>query len=524
MALHDNPLWILSHIRNSFIVSDSTANSQLLLTNDHKPYLSEVAKNQGVKDLKHFEKCLNPFGEDSDESDNELSKSVEIRPGNRLRPRCNTERKLEKLRLDRRKQNPAIRTVSWQESRESDSAANSNLDELFPKKVRNGFGTPKSDCNLKSSLLSQKMETSPQPVENPFADFSRHDAALKPPSESMTVRILVLKEFIEGRVHPHTLVKDVIGFICWKYVDEGRTPSLNNSGNLSNYSLYMADPDGSIDWELRPLEKSEPISKFGFTDYALVDIEDETDSTGSFSLDVKVTLPDGTYTVVKLPSKDITAQDLMDRVLSRHKIKEKPDGVVHTFYLEAKSYPEKPMEPLQSLHTVEDTEFFIVRQNSRRCTEFEPTDRTKLSGFYAMDATTYQEYRDIFFLTKIRSKMGVVLTISQDRFEVLPHQTPSGRLRAAAHSVPNEGSFSFEVIVACEITDKDEDDDTCTFRLVWEHKYNNYKKVYFEGGKDVVNEIYGKMSNLLQWHSSQARANYIVYKELKKRRRKTNFF
>ena len=43
MALHGNPLWILSHIQNSFIVSDNTANSQLILTNDQKPYLAEKA-------------------------------------------------------------------------------------------------------------------------------------------------------------------------------------------------------------------------------------------------------------------------------------------------------------------------------------------------------------------------------------------------------------------------------------------------------------------------------------------------
>ena len=28
-------------------------------------------------------------------------------------------------------------------------------------------------------------------------------------------------QYIEGRVHPHTLVRDVIGFICWKYINEG---------------------------------------------------------------------------------------------------------------------------------------------------------------------------------------------------------------------------------------------------------------------------------------------------------------
>ena len=86
---------------------------------------------------------------------------------------------------------------------------------------------------------------------------------------------------------------------------------------------------------------------------------------------------------------------------------------------------------------MDDAEFFIVRENSRRCAEFEPSDHSKYLEFYAMDATTYQEYRDVFWLTKIRSKMGVVLAISQDKFDIFPHQTPSGRLWTATHSIPN---------------------------------------------------------------------------------------
>ena len=101
----------------------------------------------------------------------------------------------------------------------------------------------------------------------------------------------------------------------------------------------------------------------------------------------------------------------------------------------------------------------------------------------------------------------------------------SGRLWAAAHSIPKEGSFSMDIIAACEITDKTDTNDTeLEFRIVLEHKYNSYKKVFFQGPKETVNEIHGKMSNLLQWHSSQARSNYVVYKELKNRRRKTNLF
>jgi hypothetical protein len=34
MALYDNPLWILSHVRNSFVVSDDTGNSELVMGAD----------------------------------------------------------------------------------------------------------------------------------------------------------------------------------------------------------------------------------------------------------------------------------------------------------------------------------------------------------------------------------------------------------------------------------------------------------------------------------------------------------
>ena len=113
-----------------------------------------------------------------------------------------------------------------------------------------------------------------------------------------------------------------------------------------------------------------------------------------------------------------------------------------------------------------------------------------------MDASTYQEYRDVFFLTKIpiRSKMAVVLAISQDRFDIIPHQTPSGRIWQAAQSIPKEGNLSMDIIAACEITEKEE--DQWTFRIVIEGKNNAYKKIFFQGQKDTVSEINNKMSHL----------------------------
>ena len=112
-------------------------------------------------------------------------------------------------------------------------------------------------------------------------------------------------------------MRDVIGFICYKYINENLTPPLKST-DVDSYSFYLADPDGSIDWDLRPLEKSEPISKFGFSDYAIVNVEEESAFTGK--VEIKVTLPDGSYCQLKLPSRDIPAQAVIEKVFSRYVI------------------------------------------------------------------------------------------------------------------------------------------------------------------------------------------------------------
>lgn len=43
--------------------------------------------------------------------------------------------------------------------------------------------------------------------------------------------------------------------------------------NVSNYSLYIAEDDGDVDWDFPCLDSREVISKFGFSYLAIVDRE-----------------------------------------------------------------------------------------------------------------------------------------------------------------------------------------------------------------------------------------------------------
>ena len=121
--------------------------------------------------------------------------SIEIRIGRNLRPRCNTERKLEKLKQDRSKQND-VQTISWKESHPSEET----LQDLFPKKERQKSDKLKIQAkNKNESLLSQQIATVPAPIENPFADYSRCDATSDKPENSVSIRVFLTgKDNFEG--------------------------------------------------------------------------------------------------------------------------------------------------------------------------------------------------------------------------------------------------------------------------------------------------------------------------------------
>ena len=108
-----------------------------------------------------------------------------------MRPRCNTERKLEKLKHDRSKQSE-VQTISWRESKPK-NGNDEELEDLFPKKERqNSNDKSKTTKQFKlESLLSQQIATVPAPKENPFADYSRCDAASEKSENSTSIRVFL---------------------------------------------------------------------------------------------------------------------------------------------------------------------------------------------------------------------------------------------------------------------------------------------------------------------------------------------
>lgn len=132
MALYDDKWWLLSHIQHSFVFSDDTGNSEMVITARDTKAINDkckvAAKAEGTA---HFVDPLLLLADESEELDG--AHSFEIRLGRHgyPRPRCNTEIKLEKLKRDK-KNLPKVRTINFKENPVPLSPQ--ELEELFPRK------------------------------------------------------------------------------------------------------------------------------------------------------------------------------------------------------------------------------------------------------------------------------------------------------------------------------------------------------------------------------------------------------
>ncbi len=75
-----------------------------------------------------------------------------------------------------------------------------------------------------------------------------------------------------------------------------------NITNLRQNSvrLFIAAEDGAVEWDLPTLENHEPINRYGFSELALVKTK-RSKTLPDYS--IKVTLPDGTFTVLRVRNK-----------------------------------------------------------------------------------------------------------------------------------------------------------------------------------------------------------------------------
>jgi len=489
MTLCDNPLWLLSHIRNSFVVSDETGNSGLVLDTAGETYASDQESVSATLGLgKDALKVAKTEGDDDDAS--LRPRSFEIRPGRGTqlmmagyRPRCNTELKLEKMKRDKKNQKH-VKTITWKSLKPVSDLPPEELEAMFPTKTPPSESLPPKSDTQKKSALSRLLDSCPPALpKNPFVQYSR--LGLNPSEEKKGKEINIIYSMVSPNatvkrtkicINPAITVREVIGHICWIYTRDDLQPRLTSS-NLDNFGLFLADTDGVVEYEMPSLESNECIAKYGFQILALVDLVElktrrqglnpsapsptaVTQAMCSEAHDtIDVILPDGTeVTVARDGSK--TVRDVTDDLLSKFK-----DNLCQTkyhsskYYMETEDKPGVAMDPNVLFQTYKScSQFYVVREHSRRHSssagqrnshnqsqQDEPASGAADSSFPidSIDAAAYKEFHGLqMLMTKLKIRTDVVISVHNERVDVYPKKGGQAAAAAGAAVVPNRRSSS----------------------------------------------------------------------------------
>ncbi|KAK5649002.1 hypothetical protein RI129_003894 [Pyrocoelia pectoralis] len=258
MALYNNKLWLLSHIRDSFISTDDTGMSELVMVGDEVP-----------KQLADKLDCYrDPEDSEDDEDisqesyDFHLDMDFEVQ-----RQRSNTAVRLEKL--DNAKKRAAkVKNIKWEFC--SVPPSEQELTDLFVRKEPR-----KNVLSTKKSLLSEKLEQCTNLPQNPYIEYAKFDGSAQVGILTRKYKIFLTMLPEEHRNYPMTVsciatakIEELIGFILLKCSTiHGDFPLKP----VSHYGLYITEEDGEVDHDFPNLDPKESVAKFGFTCLGLVE-------------------------------------------------------------------------------------------------------------------------------------------------------------------------------------------------------------------------------------------------------------
>ncbi|KAK4881156.1 hypothetical protein RN001_004475 [Aquatica leii] len=259
MALYDNKLWLLSHIRDSFISTDDTGMSELVLIGDDLP--KQLADN--------LDWYRDPDDSDDDEDDMNrepyemhLDMDFEVR-----RQRSNTAVRLEKMDIAK-KRAAKVKHIKWEVS--ATAPTTEELDNLFVRK-----DIKQNQTVGKKSLLSEQLEKCTNLPQNPYIEYAKFDGSAQIGILTRKYKIFLTMLPEEHRNYPMIVsciatakIEELIGFILLKCSTiHGDFPLKP----VSHYGLYITEEDGEVDHDFPNLDPKECVAKFGFTCLGLVE-------------------------------------------------------------------------------------------------------------------------------------------------------------------------------------------------------------------------------------------------------------
>ena len=503
MAFYDNRLWLLSHIHNSFVSSDDTGVCEMVLSPEtFTEDMTVIAKTHQLEmflpDVLAGQEELDGF-----RSQTRSLRSPDIKPP----PRQSVNSSVQQRQRAVRAEQDNVTTVTWKSPPVAPSDGEEG-EELFPRKVLPG----EPSQNI-VSLLSQELEDlSIESVSNPWQEYGRFEGIC---NKDRKVEIFVNIEG-EGSRSPLVLwcsreakVKDVIGLTCLKYFH--REPGERLEPPVHNYSLHMCEDDGTVDWDFPALDLKEPFNKYGFTQLALVRRDPSEVNTEER---ITLFLPDGTFTEVDVERASLTMGDLLEMGLQRRPRNLPRDRVGFSYHLETAEETGTVIDPQTPLSTLVGSQFFIVRDNSKRVSIHRDSAGVTEKPLNFLDAPLFQSF-DVQMITKVRTKVDIHLGISGEKVEIDPRQQPSW-------SVYKQKAMTMlmDHIVSCEVVDS-QGEERKVFKLIYLTD-SGWRWHEFEGDTETVLQIIGKITHLIEMIQSEPRKmrkEYLGNKEKKRNKR-----
>ncbi|KAH9489128.1 Target of rapamycin complex 2 subunit mapkap1 [Bulinus truncatus] len=477
-------------------------------------------------------------------SDNDLKGSVDIHPDMDFgahRRRSNTAQRLERLKKEKRTQSK-MKTIQWKDAPDGYKAEEKG--HLFEKRVLQAANNseanipiisnenhlelstanavPENDEDGKNKKNKAKFMLSQQLVEhdshgsNPFFKYAKFDGRTAGGLPTRKLDIFLTFAPPDQQAYPMSILvtanakaQEVVGLICWQYTEEERKPDLQTvAGHIdpndfvNKFSLHMAEDDGEIDTDFPPIVPTDPVSKYGFTKFALV----ANAPVQPKSALVTINIPNRGFNKFQVDSMTVTMRELMDKVIKKRKMRIRP-GLNYTLEKAGKSEAGKPVDLEAMLGSMNCLEFYLVRENSSRG-DVESNGEEDQKMAESLMSHQYKSFI-VSMVHKLRTNTEVQLGISGDKIEIDP---VSGKGTARLFR-QKPVTYDADCVAACDITET-KSNGRAVFRLTYLNG-TDYKQHYFETDQNMATEIVEKVNNILELKFSPVRKEFVFTQEKK---------
>ncbi|XP_065829735.1 target of rapamycin complex 2 subunit MAPKAP1-like isoform X2 [Oscarella lobularis] len=472
MAFFDNPRALISQIRHACVTNDETG-----------PDESDESMLGGRRATK--EVLLDTIRNSGQNQSFEIPVSTSSKKSNA-------------------KKREQTKTIRLQDQGAKPNPSRADIDDLFQ---------PVLVTSKKSSVFSSlafQLEEDDSRLENPFADYSRHDGEKHEgaqPVKWVAVFLTMLddaKSSIKVCVLESASVQDFIGLILYKY-NQGRRQRLLED-DLSSYALHIAEEDGEIDPDFPALDVNESISKFGFPCLGLV--QKNISQVPKKTFIVSVNVPKSGSSKISFDDGMITMREVLARVIKRRRLMR----TGNEYTLETVTH--RRAVNLDSMLRDQDIlEFQLVKSDGLG------SAADKGYAEHSVQATLtshqYKSYK-VSMLQKLKNT-EVQLGISGEQIEVDPLQTP----RPFWSTKPKAVSYDFGSIVWCEIVEEKHATGRSVFQFVHDTG-SDFKSHSFEALSAEAREIVIQVNSILETTANtQQREKYQKTLDEKKREKRT---